>query len=412
MLAGEDDLTGVGVGRRGEVAFVVLLHVEHERGGRVAPHPLGVAEHEPDAGGQADDEDDESQSEAVAEGDVGEAGGDAGGERVDGRAEHADATAEEDDQRPGEGVVAGGDHHGDDEDVEGEALLGHPERRAADGEDGHQDRDHPAFVTTKAGHEQGDAGLDGAGLHRDADEAADDEDEQGDVDGAEQVTAVEHVDVAGGRILDAVEAVDRRLQRVDDDPRRGRFDLLVGAGDRGAFGVEGVPTGGDDPRRQRGDHDEGEQDRVRGGQREAGLAGFGFLARGLGVGCGRDVTRHERLLQGGEGRLAVGWPVAVAVDRWRVGGFDVFDAEAGEGVDEGDERVEEVEEGEREVLDGRHAEDSGHVGAAAVPRHERRGHGAGVLDGSGEHARGQAAGGRTRSGRPGSGGPRRRTGRR
>ena len=232
VLAGEDDLTGVGVGRCGEVAFVVLLHVEHERRGRVVPHPLGVAEHEPDAGGQADDEDDESESEAVAEGDVGEAGGDAGGERVDGRAEHADAAAEQDDQRPDERVVTGGDHHGDDEDVEGEALLGHPERRSADGEDGHQDRDHPAFVTAKAGHEQRDAGLDGARLHRDADEAADDEDEQGDVDGAEQVTTVEHVDVAGGRVLDAVEAVDRRLQRVDDDPRRGRVDLLVRARDR------------------------------------------------------------------------------------------------------------------------------------------------------------------------------------
>ena len=44
--------------------------------------------------------------------------------------------------------------------------------------------------------EQGDAGLDGAGLHGDADEAADDEDEERDVDGAEQLAAVEDVDVA------------------------------------------------------------------------------------------------------------------------------------------------------------------------------------------------------------------------
>ena len=59
---------------------------------------------------------------------------------------------------------------------------------------------------------QRDAGLDRAGLHRDGDEAADDEDEECDVDGAEQLAAVEHVDVAGGGILDAVEAVDRRLE--------------------------------------------------------------------------------------------------------------------------------------------------------------------------------------------------------
>ena len=66
-----------------------------------------------------------------------------------------------------------------------------------------------------------DAGLDGAGLHRDGDEAADDEDEQRDVDRTEQLAAVEHVDVARGRVLDAVQTVDRRLERVDDDPLTG-----------------------------------------------------------------------------------------------------------------------------------------------------------------------------------------------
>ena len=49
-------------------------------------------------------------------------------------------------------------------------------------------------------------------------------------------------------------------------------DLLVGAGDRRAVGVERVLAGGDDPRRERGEHDEREQDRVRRRQREAGLA--------------------------------------------------------------------------------------------------------------------------------------------
>ena len=39
-------------------------------------------------------------------------------------------------------------------------------------------------------------------------------------------------DVAGGGVLDAVEAVDRRVERVDDDPLRARLHLLVGAGDR------------------------------------------------------------------------------------------------------------------------------------------------------------------------------------
>ena len=87
---------------------------------------------------------------------------------------------------PTQRVVAGGDQHRDDEHVERQALLGHPERRPADGEDGHQDRDHPPLVAGESPHEERDAGLDGAGPHRDADEPADDEDEQGHVDGAEQ----------------------------------------------------------------------------------------------------------------------------------------------------------------------------------------------------------------------------------
>ena len=37
------------------------------------------------------------------------------------------------------------------------------------------------------------------------------------------------------------------------------------------------------------------------------------------------------------------------------------------------------------------AEHAGHVGAAAVPRHERRGDGAGVLDGARQHPRGEPA---------------------
>ncbi len=139
-------------------------------------------------------------------------GGDARGEGVDGGAHHADAAAEEDHERAGEGVVAGGDHHGDDEDVEGQALLSHAEGRAADGEDGHQDRDQPSLAAVEAAHDERDPGLDRAGLHRDGDEAADDEDEQCDVDGAEQVATVGHVDVAGSGILDAVEAVDRRFE--------------------------------------------------------------------------------------------------------------------------------------------------------------------------------------------------------
>ena len=98
--------------------------------------------------------------------------------------------------------------------------------------------------------EQRDPGLDGSGLHRDADEPADDEDEQCDVDRPEQSAAVEDVDVARRWILDAVQAVDRRVERVDEDPLRIRVDLMVRVGDRFPVGVEVVLPGRDDPGRR------------------------------------------------------------------------------------------------------------------------------------------------------------------
>src|SRR3546814_960680 len=70
-------------------------------------------------------------SSDLAERDVGEPRGDAGCERVDRRTVDADAGAEQDHERADEGVVAGCDHHGDHEHVEGEALLRHEIGRAS-----------------------------------------------------------------------------------------------------------------------------------------------------------------------------------------------------------------------------------------------------------------------------------------
>ena len=82
----------------------------------------------------------------------------------------------------------------------------------------HQDRDHPPLPAPQPCHQPADPGLDGAGPHGHAEEAADDDDEQRHVDRAEQGAGVVVVDVPLG-VLDAVEAVDRRGQRVDQDPR-------------------------------------------------------------------------------------------------------------------------------------------------------------------------------------------------
>src|SRR4029078_473606 len=116
---------------------------------------------------------------------------------------------EEDHECADERVVSRGDPLRDDHAIEPQALLGHPERGAANGEYRHQDRDHPPFPTSELADEHADAALDRPRLHRDPDESADHEDEERTVARAEQLAAVEDVDVSGGGILDAVEAVDR-----------------------------------------------------------------------------------------------------------------------------------------------------------------------------------------------------------
>ena len=220
------------------------------------------------------------ESETVADRDAGEPGGDSRREGVDGRAQGADPAAEQEDRGAGQGVVPGSDHHRDDEAVEGEALLGHAVRRPPEGEDDHQDRDHPPLPPLQPRHQRPDSRLDGSGGHRHAQEAADHDDEQRDVDGSEQGAVVVVADVALG-VLDPVEPVDRRCQRVDQDPLRVPGDLVVGAGDRRACLVELVGARRDEPGGDRHQDDQREQDGVRRRQGEAAPA-LGLRARGLG----------------------------------------------------------------------------------------------------------------------------------
>jgi hypothetical protein len=114
------------------------------------------------------------------------------------------------------------------------------------GEDPHQDRDHPAFPAAQPLDQSPDARLDGPGLHGDAQEPADDDDEQRHVDGAEQDPGVVVVDVAL-LVLDPVEAVDRRGERVDQDPLRVLLHLVIGPRLGGAFLVPVIDPGRHQP---------------------------------------------------------------------------------------------------------------------------------------------------------------------
>ena len=89
----------------------------------------------------------------------------------------------------------------------------------------------------QAAHQRGDAGVDRAGLHRQTQEAADDQNEQRDVDRAVQRAAVVRADVAVGG-LDAVGAGDRREQRAAQNLLRILWHGVVGTRNRRAVRVQ------------------------------------------------------------------------------------------------------------------------------------------------------------------------------
>ena len=108
----ENDLVAPGEGSElrsgllaGEEARLVLRLLRvHERLRRIGADLLGVAHHEDDADDQPDDEE-EPEHKTLGDRDACKPGGDAGGERVDRRAEHPDARAEEEHGGADEGVV-------------------------------------------------------------------------------------------------------------------------------------------------------------------------------------------------------------------------------------------------------------------------------------------------------------------
>ena len=194
----------------------------------------GVAEHVGDGHRGQHHVHDQAQHDPVADPDVGRVGGDAGGERVDGRRHRADARAEQDHGGGDHPVVAQGQHEGYDQGVERQRLLGHALGGPAEGEQQHQDDDEGHAPTAEPAAHPGDPGVDGAGAHRHRYEDADGEHEQEDAGGAEELTGLVGADEPGLGRLDAVEAVDRRHEELVQPVVEGEVgvDLLVAARDR------------------------------------------------------------------------------------------------------------------------------------------------------------------------------------
>jgi hypothetical protein len=165
----------------------------------------------------------------AGEGDTGRVGGDHGGERVDGGAQGTDTGSQQHGRGSHDRVEAGGHHHRHQQGVERQGLFRHAVDGAPCGEQRHQNGDHPLFTATQAIGDALDTGIDGTCLGHDAKEATDDQDEEGDVDGASLIGVV------------VVETVDGCQQHVDYPLGIG-IHQFVGTGHR-HFLAEGLVHG-------------------------------------------------------------------------------------------------------------------------------------------------------------------------
>ncbi len=228
-LAGQGELQHLVTLVAEEVGAVLFPLVGHQGLARIVAHHLGVTHHVGDTQDPAGHQHGHPQPDAVGEGDAGGIGGDHGGERVDGGAQGPDAGTEQHGGGGDDRVEAGGHHHRYQQGVERQGLFRHAVDGAPCGEQRHQDGDHPLLAAAQAVGDALDAGVDGPRLGHDAEEATDDQDEEGDVDGACLIGVV------------VVEAVDGCQQHVNDALGIG-IHQLVGTGHR-HFLAEGLVHG-------------------------------------------------------------------------------------------------------------------------------------------------------------------------
>ena len=149
-----------------EKGLVLLKLLGHRRPGRVLFDPMGIRHHVGDADHQPAEQDHEPGDNPVSERNTRRIGRNDRRERVDCRAKHANAGTDQNDRHASNRVIPGRHHHGYQQGIERQRLLGHAIGRTACGEEGHQDRDHPDLVALQMHHRRADARINGArGVH-------------------------------------------------------------------------------------------------------------------------------------------------------------------------------------------------------------------------------------------------------
>ncbi len=261
-----------------EVGTVLFPLVSHQGLAWIVAHHLGVTHHVGNADQPAGDQHGHAQPDTVGEGDAGGVGGDNGSKRVDGGAQGTDTGTEQHGSGGDDRVKTGGHHHRYQQGVERQGLFRHAVDGAPCGEQRHQDGDHPLFAAAQAIGDTLDTGVDGASLGHDAEKATDDQDKEGDVDGACLIGIV------------VVETINRGQQHVDD-PLGIALNLLVGTRHR-HFLAEGfvhghlVFAGRHYPAQGGYQGDQHKQYRVGWRELEFGHGPASFCGCGIHAGCG------------------------------------------------------------------------------------------------------------------------------
>ncbi len=176
--------------------MMLLTQVGHNRARRVFLHAAGIAHHKEDADADKDDEHDDAQHQALANGNPGRLRPDAGGKGVDRGSGHPQASAQGNRGHGGHGIVAQPQKEHNNDGIKTERFLTHAEGSATKGEEHHQHGDQEDLTSLERFRNTADASRNGARFHGHGDKGADHQHEEGDPDRAVERAFIVDRDIA------------------------------------------------------------------------------------------------------------------------------------------------------------------------------------------------------------------------
>ena len=184
--------------------LVLGFLVIDQRFGRISPDPGGIAHHESHRDHPAHSQNHQPQYQTIRKGHARRIRCNHGREGVDGGSKDADTGPQQDHGHGRQGVIFGGDHDRDKQDVEGKRLLRHPVGGATQSEQRHKKGDHPVLAPLQPDHRPRNACIYRSGRRDHPDEAADDQHEKRHVDRIRGI---------GDRIIEACDGSQDHIEK-------------------------------------------------------------------------------------------------------------------------------------------------------------------------------------------------------